>query len=244
MYSNESSPVVVVPTARISRITPKVPRDELFSHKRCYLGISIGNLNFENIYLESQLSWIQRHFDEALLVIGDYIYRYNEQIFHGKVGNRATSEALRKGDICAENLSPSLNCKRDCIFTVVKWKTLLETAEYREAKQALNNIYLSNPAFMDSIEKTAIAFILRQVKCRKKLAVSYDDAISLSCEYLIEEIAVFSALAELGWMVDVYPGRELPVLVDIAEGKFTSVPASLRKRINVQLDIRMIGSAI
>ena len=75
------------------------------------------------------------------------------------------------------------------------------------------------------------------MKRNKTLAVSGERALRLSCEYLLEEIAVFSALSEQGWQVELYPGSELVVLVYIARGKCLNVPQGLIKRISVELKI-------
>ena len=59
----------------------------------------------------------------------------------------------------------------------------------------------------------------------------------------LEEIAVFSALSEQGWRVELYPGSELAVLVYIARGKCLNVPQGLTKRISVELKIAPGGSS-
>ena len=62
-------------------------------------------------------------------------------------------------------------------------------------------------------------------------------AIELSCRYLLEEVAVFSALSEQGWGVELYPGPELHVLSEVAKDKLINVPQGLKERINVELKI-------
>jgi hypothetical protein len=44
-------------------------------------------------------------------------------------------------------------------------------------------------------------------------------------------------LSEQGWKVELYPGPELNVLVDIAKGKYQGIPEGLKDRINVELQI-------
>ncbi len=62
-------------------------------------------------------------------------------------------------------------------------------------------------------------------------------AIRLSCEYILEEVAVFNVLSESGWTVELYPGPELRVLAEVAAGKYPDVPAGLKGRVNVELKI-------
>jgi len=64
-----------------------------------------------------------------------------------------------------------------------------------------------------------------------------EKAIEISSQYLLEEIAVFSSLSEQGWKVELYPGPELTVLIDIAKGQYSDIPEGLKERVNVELRI-------
>ena len=67
--------------------------------------------------------------------------------------------------------------------------------------------------------------------------------IALSCQYILEEMALFTAVVSRGWTVDVYPGEELSVLIEIAEGRYTTVPEPLTKRKNVELKLKCNDTA-
>ena len=70
-----------LPEISLVRITPKISEQELFSYKKCYMGISLANPVFQGKALEVLLAWMTDRFDESLVVIGDYLWRFNEQIF-------------------------------------------------------------------------------------------------------------------------------------------------------------------
>ena len=74
------------------------------------------------------------------------------------------------------------------------------------------------------------------------MATETEEALKLSCEYLLEEIAVFSALSEQGWQVEFYPGPELRVLAEVAKGRYSGVPIGLKERISVELKIHRISA--
>lgn len=242
MTSGSNFKSIDLPSIKIVKTTPKISRQELFSNKRCYFGISLDNPGFYGKSLQALLLWGIGNFDECLVVIGDYLRRYNERILNGLDDKQAARVTHALGDsfmIKAGNFFQQLPAKR---VTVTRWETCLRTPEYKKAKASLDELFATNPEFRAAVEKDAFAFIRRQTKRNRKLAVSPEEAVELSCRYLLEEIAVFSALSEQGWKVELYPGPELHVLVEIAKGDFQDIPRGLKQRINVELKICRPGA--
>jgi len=230
-----------LPSVSIAKIIPNISTDKLFSYKRCFVGISLGNTVFEGDSLCAILHWIVKRFDQTLIVAGDYLCRYNELILNGPDEDKAAKAASGLGDsfiLKTEQLFEQFP-KDKIHFT--RWKSHLVTDEYRKSKAILDNLFLSNSGFRSAVEKDASGFVKRLMKRNKTLAVSQEEALGLSCKYLLEEIGVFSALSEQGWQVELYPGSELQVLVDIARGKYLNVPQGLTARVNVELKIATDG---
>jgi tRNA-dependent cyclodipeptide synthase len=123
---------------------------------------------------------------------------------------------------------------------VTRWEPCLQSEEYKKAKVILDELFASDSAFRASIERDAFSFVKRQTRRDLKPIVATEEAIEFSCRYLLEEITVFAALSAQGWEVELYPGPELGVLVDIAKGQYARVPQGLKERINVEL--RIAGS--
>lgn len=224
-------------SARIENIAPAITQKELFLHRRCYLGISIGNPQFRGESFAVLLEWISRHFDECLIVVGDYLQRYNEHIFYNRQAKEAEIESLRMGDTFLKESADLLNRLPKTQFHITRWKSYLDSQEYHRSKKILEELFVTSFEFRESIDKTSSEFIARQMKNKKGPVVDKKTAIALSTQYLLEEIAVFSVLVENGWAVEVYPGPEIPVLVDMAAGKFPHIPPALKQRINVELRI-------
>ncbi len=226
-----------LPSVGIVRTIPKVSQAELFSFKRCYLGISLDNSIFEASSLLALLLWTVRNFDQCLVVVGDYLCRFNEYILNGLAHDEAIKVAYGLGDSFIDRTSEFFRQLPKGRTRLTRWKSHLETNEYKKSRAMLDELFASDSAFRASIEKEASSFARRQTKRNRTLAVTIEEAIRLSSEYLLEEIAVFSALSEQGWQVELYPGPELQVLVDITKGKYSPVPEGLKKRINVELRI-------
>jgi tRNA-dependent cyclodipeptide synthase len=231
-----------LPSISIVRTTPKVSEDELFSHDRCYMGISLDNPGFEGKNLQALLLWVLGNFDKCLVVVGDHLCRFNEQIFNTSSYDEAAEAARRRGDSFmnkTRDFFEQIPAKR---LVVTRWQQCLTSNEYKEAKVVIDELFASDAAFRASVERDAFSFVKRQTRRNQKPLVTTEEAIELSCRYLLEEITVFAALSAQGWEVELYPGPELGVLVDIAKGRYLHVPEALTRRVNVELAIHPSGA--
>jgi tRNA-dependent cyclodipeptide synthase len=226
-----------LPKVSLVRITPKISEQELFSYKKCYMGISLANPVFQGKTLEVLISWMIDRFEMSLVVVGDYLWRFNEQIFSGVDSAQAEKSAKALGDAFIEKTNELFNKLTDEKVNLTRWASHLSTAEFLRSKKELDLLFESDSDFRSSVERDAFSFVKRQAKQNKKFTVETERAIELSSQYLLEEIAVFSALSEQGWHVELYPGPELRVLVDIAKGKYQHIPKGLKERINVELSV-------
>jgi len=219
------------------KTTPKITSEELFSHKKCYMGISLTNPVFQGRALEALVNWMTDRFQHCLVVIGDVLWRYNEQIFSGLDPEKAQTRAQQLGDTFIEQTKRLFRSLPNDRLELTRWQSHLETPEFLKSKKQLNLLFESDTEFRSAVQRDAYSFIRRQAKQNRDFAVPTEKAIELSSQYLLEEIAVFSSLSEQGWHVELYPGPELKVLIDIAKGKYRNVPKGLTERINVELSV-------
>ncbi len=224
-----------LPAVRIVAITPEISEQKLFSHRRCYMGISLDNPVFEGNSLRALLQWATERFDRCLVVTGDYLRRHNEFILNGLDDKRAAAVAIASGDEFIEKTRHIFSGIDGGRIELIRWRQCLAFAEYQRSRAALDELFAANEAFRKAVGEDAVGFVGRQKDRDRPLAVDEDRAIEISCDYLLEEIAVFSALSERGWHIELYPGPELHVLVDVAAGRFADIPQGLRERINVEL---------
>ena len=226
-----------MPHVSIVKILPKISRQELFARKKCYLGISLENPLFEGDLLQAMLLWAAEKFDNCLVIIGDYLSRFNEQIISGCDETKAGELAIKQGDsFIARTRDLFARHPREKI-QLTCWREHLQSDRFRVAKKILDDIFISNEQFRAAVEYDALSFVKRQQKHNLELAVPMEEAIRLSSQYILEEVAVFSVLSESGWTVELYPGPELRVLAEVARGEYTAVPAGLKNRVNVELKI-------
>ena len=233
--SDSNSDKQNLPAVRIVTITPEISERQLFSHKRCYMGISLDNPVFEGRSLQALLNWATERFDHCLVVTGDYLRRHNELILNGLDDERAAAAAVASGDEFIEKTRDIFAATDSDRIEMIRWRDCLAFAEYQRSRAALDELFAANEAFREAVGRDAAGFVERQKDRNRSLAVNEDRAIEISCEYLLEEIAVFSALSERGWNVELYPGPELHVLADVATGRFGDITQGLKDRINVEL---------
>lgn len=222
---------------RVEGVTPSSASPNLFDYKKCILGVSMTNPVFWRSSLDTMLGWMESNFDQSMILVGDYLHRLNEQILNGNQEETAIQSALETGDRFMEKLNlylPDYAAER---FMVQRWKPLYDNPEFIKAKQLLDTLYHANPSVKASIQSTAALFVWQKQE-RQNFKVSKEEAIRLSAEYLLEEMAVFSMLIDQGWNVVLYPGSQLPMLMEVAKGKFKDVPNSLNKGVYVELKVR------
>ena len=227
-----------LPSVEIVKILPSMPEREVFSQKKCYIGISLANPIFKRGNLDALLRWASDKFEQCLVILGDDLCRFNQTIRFGSGPDEALQAAHRIGDAFIEKTVDLFEQFDPEKMKLVRWDENLQGDIYRRSKAVLDRLFASDPEFKAMIEVDAFSFVDRQKKRYTNLAVDDAEAIGLCCNYLMEEIAVFNTLSEQGWLVELYPGCELHVLTEISNGRFPEVPAGLKNRINVELKIR------
>jgi len=226
-----------LPPVGIVRITPGIGEEALRSYRKCYMGISLDNPVFKGDSLESLVGWAVERFDGCLVVVGDYLRRHNEYILTGSGEEEAVAASLSAGDSFIESSREIFAKAAPGRLESVRWRDCMALEEYSQNRSQLERLYVSDGGFEAALRKDAGAFIERQVRNGRRLKVPHDEAVSVSCQYLLEEMAVFSALSGRGWQVELYPGPELTVLVKAARGAFEGLPEGLKRRINVELKV-------
>jgi len=119
-----------------------------------------------------------------------------------------------------------------CNFEVTPTSEIERWPSFVDYESSLWELIRQNPSFHEAVRRDAVAFIERQSASTRKAATS---KVHLCERYIVEEMAIYSALSDLDLNLDVYPGPELPVLVEVVSGRYQEAPSALRKRINVSL---------
>jgi len=227
--------------AHVKRVTPRLAINFDEPMPKCYCGVSLAqaNANFEGQRLKALIAWLACHSKQCRIVIGDDLHRWNIMIWDGCSAARSRKLAQRKGKLFVGQLRPLLTRYPLEKFQVVYWREMTEQPEFAAWLREVNKMILDDASLADCLQLSARSFVMRQIQRGRRLRTSFEEAMALSMQYIIEEIAVFGRLSEDGWCVDVYPGQELPLLAEIAKNQCPTIPKPLRDRINVELGIRL-----
>ena len=224
---------------KVQKIVPQFKGNELHGRTKCYTGISISNPFFMGKDSHVFFQWILRNFKHCYIFIDDFFHQYNEKAFTGHDVEVCIKSAQIQGKKIEEHIQKVIDSTFDesYRFKIVRSSELSKDNSFKSNSTFFKKQFKEIPQFKAGIETSARNYVDRQLKRGNSFAVSKEEAVSLSCNYLVEEIAVFTTICEKGYDVEVYPGPELPILIDIANGVFPDMPASLLNRINVELKI-------
>ena len=211
------------------RITPPHDMSEVVLHSQCIYGVSIGTPK-SLADLVAGYDWARAHFKRCAILLGDGLYRITLQTREGLDETTAARRAIAEGTEVMRGFASSIGTEPE----IFRSSSLMLRPEFGMALARIDSLYESDRKLRSSIDSGAAEFVERQIQ-NGRLAVSREEATRLSVRYVREEIAVYLLLAEAGWLVDVYLGRELPTLARIIGGEIPAAPQKLKDRINIAL---------
>lgn len=225
--------------ARIKNIhNGPLQTDSLDEKAKCYLGISTGNQNLYHYKLDAILNWISNNFQKCHILLDNCLNRHNEYIFKDANKKSAIKTASDRLNNYLKENRRQLKKYSDMI-EISRSKQYISHGEFNDDylyyKGYLDCLYSSDEYFESLIDNTAHNFLERSEDRERKIALSKDDALHHSVQYLLEEISIFCVLVDRGWTVEVYPGPELPALQACLDGEISSAPDPLLQRINVEI---------
>ena len=212
---------------RVRYVAPENLRENLQNYPRCFLGVSLQTTNSSTAKIMSQVEWISRRFKHCAIFIADGIHRLTLQIKEKLSEEQALNKALRLGRELIEYNSLLLDRYRKlCNFEFVLASEIQKSSNYAKYYRQLNNLYQEDRKFSYSVDSFARNFLFRgqSIKDRKR----QDHYFSMSRQYLLEEMAIFTCLAEQNLTTFIYPG-DLGIFKEIGDGVHEDIPYDLAK---------------
>ena len=203
-----------------------------------YAAVSVGNKSFSGARLEALLLWIERHVVRCRLVVGGELSRWTVMMERGITEDDAKAVAARhENRKLAELRRAVLHVERPEVFSLTTCAELRSHPRFRTAAAEISAIRSNDSRFAELIRLSARRYCEARVQKGRPMAVSFATAEEFSTAFIAEELALFCVLVSTGSPVEIYPGPELPVLAEIAAGRFPEVPLELRERVNVEVEI-------
>lgn len=209
---------------RVKRYPPGVgthPR-----HSRAYLSVSLGNrLTATEAHLLEILRWLQQNVGLFDIVVGDYFHRHNIEDLEGLEPSIALRVAEERGSALAQRIQSVLDEARLAEVNIRCASSIVEKPEYLAALRWIEAAYYSDLQFARLIDMGTDTFLRRLAPNR----AAVEAARSHSRLYQLEELAVFTLLADEGYSTNAYAGAHLPVMKAIVSGELKDITPALRK---------------
>ena len=218
------------------RLTPSGGRIPNFDEK-CLYSVSVGahgRTIDENVM---GYRWAARTFSSCTVLVGDSLYPSTLQIIEGI----SEPDAILKAEYQSKLTLNEFNARIQDLSppNIIRTRDIIETSEFYNYFETIAKLYCQNGRFADSVNEDAQWFVMRQAR-KSRLRLPMERAINKSIFYIKQEIAVYLFLAERGYLIDVYLGREIPTLAKImTEEIIGGVQRALADRINISLERRV-----
>lgn len=214
------------------------PKFVNYNSEKCYFGASLNNSFFWTDQTKLLLDWASKNFKSTKVLIPGILNRFNEQILFGLDEEEALIKSIKRGFEMHVKISQELANLNIKNIKLLGWNELINKNEFSFQHQILLSAFDNEREFREEIITISTAFIDRQ----KHIDIERSSAIDLSVMYILEELAVCSLLINEGYKVQIYPGTQLKVLKDFANGAFNDIDSPLKNGIYIDLTVKKVKS--
>ncbi len=222
--------------AKTDYVYPVSARRSFEKLDSCFLGVSLENSNFTPEKLKAMAKWVSLRFSHCLVLVGDSIHRITLETTKSFDPNIALVEALKIGNSFIKEQEYIFRAFEDKTkFTIETCSQIQESKDYLYFYLYLKEFFNTNPKFRSSVEAFS-----RNYYNRRWNNVNNDlleDYIQRSCEYFLEEFAIFSCLQRRGFSVMVYPGL-FSTLTEIVNGEYPELFEEINELILVSIHFK------
>lgn len=202
----------------------------------CFIGVSINNPLFLGKGLPALLTWVSAKYPYCIILISDYLDRFNQKIFcEDAILNRAIDSSIETGNRIERSIQSCITKLQIENIIVERWLKYHDLHEVQIIKKQLYSQLEKRNEFYASVNQSAIEYL------KKKSSLSClcnERNIALSIDYIVEELAVFSYLIQIGAKVQLYPGTQLPILKQIANKEIILNDTNLDQGFYVELTVK------
>jgi tRNA-dependent cyclodipeptide synthase len=204
----------------------------------CLLGVSVARSEVDIRALCAAWAWTRERFSTCAILIGDSLVGLTLQAGAGLLSEAATREADRLASKLVSQMSEAgIDAAR-----MIRTSDVIARLRFVDWRNSLFDTYLTAAPFRNSVDEDAASYCRRQEK-KGALAVPITDAISISVEYLLDELAIYAVLAEDGWLAETYLGSELGTLARLIRGTLPGVAPILERRTHLSLKAHNVRRA-
>ncbi|NES81436.1 MAG: tRNA-dependent cyclodipeptide synthase [Moorea sp. SIO2B7] len=226
--------------ATLAKVFPHQLRSSLSEYQKCVFIISLGSKNFvDRRRLRASIKWISKNFKACIALVGDSLYRLTLEVKDYAKDDEYRSKAFDIGqEFVNENKFLFEEYSESCDFEFKLASEIEKQPNFEVYHQEFQSLYKSSESFAKLVNSFADTYLSRGKSIKEgEVEARLHRKKQLAIAYLFEESALFTCLAQEGWLVFVYPGS-IKTFEEIAEGLHSEVPLFLKKIIWVSLRLK------
>lgn len=216
------------------------------SRLTCFIPICsysfMANRNFLHEYLRGVLPRCFR----AIIITGDYLERHNIMAFDHVSETKATDKTEKKGRKIKRTIASILeDLKPESKIQVESCRVYIDHPDGQKITRSIRNYCEQNSVLKNDIEDQ-VHLMLNSYKQRTlegRLPSIDAGMMNQLREYLIEELTFYILLYQRGFSTEIYPGRDMKVLRNLAMRKYPDFPFDLSERTHISIAVLLDSGA-
>lgn len=201
-----------------------------FKDSKCSVTISVGQPSHEEEKFIATLAAVNKSFKECTIMVCDSLQRHTLKMDSSisdvhKCANKLGIEWVKRNEEIIKTL--------DIRYNIIHWDYWLLHSEYENARNQINQLFLSNEDFKKTVEETALSFWERNINKFGEQA-NKEITINNSCEYLKEECAVMLIWAKYNYKFELYTSPRNPAMRYVYQHVISKTDASFVREVTVK----------
>ncbi|MEM1172292.1 MAG: tRNA-dependent cyclodipeptide synthase [Cyanobacteria bacterium P01_H01_bin.35] len=229
----ESSSNYLVETKQVYTTSTKVLEKDYID---CILAINLDSDKFTAEKINATIDWLETKFKRCLILIADSLYELSLQMINPEwEQQQATLLTDSKSQKILQILSEKIQFKKPDNFEIVLSSVVQKYSGYEEYRKNLELIYKKESNFKSSVEKFSEGFL------HSKQIPSSAKNLEMTCNYVLEDLAIIACISQRGYKALVYPGY-LPLFIEIANGEHPELILQLQELVYYEISLRSSGN--
>lgn len=199
------------------------------SFKTARLLISVGQEYHEGAKLRAAINWCAKRFNHVEILVGDTLQRHSFSLNDGMDPAEAFEKARIAGDDWLARNAATIGTLPS--VSVTRWEAWRVNSAFRPRLLQIMSAYEDLPEFRDAVDEAAMGYCARKSRIDALQDAGYrKKTLDLSYQYIFEELAIYSLIADGEPVIDIYPGSCLSVIKRLQGAVPEGLPASLGAR--------------
>lgn len=202
-------------------------KTEWHDHDTACIDISIGMPYSESDKFNATCLWTGPRFKHAIISVNDTLQRYNHMFETGMSEQDAIELCHKEGHAwIARNIQYLESFES---YTINRWDQYLEHPNFKSQLKIVTDRFNQDPDFKQAVNQMVDNIWHRRYHKRTDVAFRRVEFFDFSTQYLLEEIAVFSNMAQDGIEHHIYPGTFLDLAKQFEDLSYTRIDFSKNK---------------